>query len=251
MTSLKKALCRRCKNPFRQSSTNQHYCSDRCRLAKVCKVCKKGFVGASNRQNYCSNACRFGTGTCTVCSQPFQIKANSRGDFCSKRCFFAHRQSLRVRVCTHCGEDFSVRAPSEKNRFCSNDCKDAAARLARPACAICGRTVRRAKNTFCSLSCAVTNMNRKGQTRRPEGTLAKHGSGYIMVKTGTKWKMQHRLVIEQTLGRPLESHERVHHKNGNRSDNRPENLELWKVKTKDPPGVRASDYHCPGCRCFQ
>jgi hypothetical protein len=55
--------------------------------------------------------------------------------------------------------------------------------------------------------------------------------------------------MEQTLGRRLDRHERVHHKNGNRGDNRPENLELWKVKTKDPAGVRASDYHCAGCRC--
>lgn len=61
---------------------------------------------------------------------------------------------------------------------------------------------------------------------------------------------EHRYVIEQTIGRVLDANERVHHKNGRRDDNRPENLELWRVKgRKDPAGVRASDYHCPGCRC--
>ncbi|MDN5858602.1 MAG: HNH endonuclease [Pseudonocardia sp.] len=65
------------------------------------------------------------------------------------------------------------------------------------------------------------------------------------------WIAQHRLVVEQQIGRPLLRHERVHHKNGRRADNRPENLELWRVKGKDPAGVRASDYQCPGCRCHE
>ena len=56
--------------------------------------------------------------------------------------------------------------------------------------------------------------------------------------------MQHRLVMEQVIGRPLLPTERVHHKNGNRQDNRPENLELWTgvgTSKKDPHGVRVVD----------
>ena len=64
--------------------------------------------------------------------------------------------------------------------------------------------------------------------------------GYVWVTVPGRGRVrQHVLVVERELGRPLDPWETVHHKNAIRSDNRPENLELW--QGKQPAGARSAD----------
>ena len=63
--------------------------------------------------------------------------------------------------------------------------------------------------------------------------------GYIYVYkpdhpycTKARYVMEHRLVMEEKIGRYLLPREIIHHENGNKQDNRPENLHLHSSRAK-------------------
>lgn len=164
---------------------------------------------------FCSEACRKQIGTkprrgstkrCEECATEFYAKPNTVSRFCSSECHNRHqRRSRVVLTCPVCAQDFSLGKAT------------AAGRGESPTCSRACDTLRRTTNAV-------------GREHNGRPAVRDH-DGYIRVwqpdhpkafRNG--WVLEHRLVMEQVLGRFLETGEHVHHINGRKWDNRPENL---------------------------
>lgn len=169
--------------------------------------------------------------TCRQCQNAFSMRgAEARGyekkhgrikPFCSLKCFY-EASNRHVR-------DLTEVAPTY---FCEGCGKETPRRRDVAAGKLIGWDIRQ---KFCTLECFHEYRFAQEEARRAAGNYAKgHISqdGYHVVKgpRGQQLRM-HRVVMEKAIGRKLRGNENVHHVNGDRADNRLENLELW-VKTQ-------------------
>jgi len=124
----------------------------------------------------------------------------------------------------------------------------------RSSCRTCDKISRSANKTACRIDGCNKISSTKGlcsahykrqrlgkDMTTPVAVVAPKGGGYTDTEGYRRIGKQkvHRMVMEQILGRKLLPHENVHHKNGDRQDNAPDNLELW--VNHQPKGARVED----------
>lgn len=158
--------------------------------------------------------------TCENCGDVFVSYPSDKKKWCSADCY--------RKDCIRCNLPFKPNGPRQV--YCSEKCKRGTC-----VCGYCDKIfvpTKKSAGLFCSTECFYEDLV-------PTFTLRKMPSGYIDIKVpkdtpntrGTKcekrWMAQHRYVMQEHLGRPLQEGENVHHKNGDRTDNRLENLQLW------------------------
>lgn len=118
-------------------------------------------------------------------------------------------------------------------------------------CSVAGCTNGATARELCSTH--RTRRSKHGDVDEHRPVRRRTGDGYV--SHGYRWvpvprsmrrltdgvtpAAEHRYVMAQMLGRALAPDESVHHRNGDRLDNRPENLELW--TRWQPSGQRISD----------
>lgn len=77
----------------------------------------------------------------------------------------------------------------------------------------------------------------------PVGTETPTPQGYTLVKTEDGWKLKHKVVIEEKLGRPVKSTERVYFIDNDRTNCHPDNLEVRAISPKSTARLEARLQH--------
>lgn len=153
----------------------------------------------------------------------------------SRRMVGNHLRIFKMYKCLYCGKDFEGRADVPR-KYCSRNCSDLAKmkpgvrvkgqHAFQHICENCGKEYWNLTriSKYCSKEC-----QRQGRIGR-KSPLYKQGyfvDEYRFVLTGSGgYVEEHRKIVEDAIGRKLNRSENIHHINGDKLDNRIDNLAL-------------------------
>jgi hypothetical protein len=89
----------------------------------------------------------------------------------------------------------------------------------------------------CSKACRAKSMVGRHHWNWTGGKYT-DGQGYVRVRRDGKYEYEHVVVAREKLGRALRHNERVRHKDGDRTNNRPGNLEVFTIDIAKRPKPR-------------
>lgn len=122
--------------------------------------------------------------------------------------------------CDYCGKEYTSYQCGKYNHFCSIECRRLGAYLMSQNITVEDRE-RRSKQIIR----VNKTMNNHGERRKRQAEkLRGRGSGKGYTKVNGVHR--HRVVAEKMLGRPLKPGEIVHHIDGNKKNDTPENLKV-------------------------
>lgn len=132
--------------------------------------------------------------------------------------------------CYECGIEFKVfknetRYKNGNVKYCSRKCRDLGNKSGGiKNCLQCGSEFYTTRGKFCSKKCSSDYRSEHTDSKQyyENGYLIQHIKGYN--KKGNA--KVHRIIAEKMIGRKLMENEVVHHINGDRRDNREENLRV-------------------------
>lgn len=171
---------------------------------------------------------------CEYCGKEFMKRSDSKAKYCDAKCWGKAKseKERKYAVCPICGKTFLKTRSSRK--YCSNECSaKSKEKSVLVNCDNCGKQFERPQchvkeNNFCSREClyAWHKENRiEENSPRWNGGVYHTPDGYLFLRQddGT-YKAEHRIVVEESLGRELSSDEIVHHIDEDKTNNSIDNL---------------------------
>lgn len=182
----------------------------------ICKICGKEKLGYETREvKYCSISCRSRGHSLAMKGRTPHNKGKSMSEETKRRLSISLRKVFFLNpqannkveiVCKTCGKSvFLKKSQAVRARYCSNSCY------------------------WKSLKGSTGDKNPSYKGGRRIGS-----DGYYLLYSpnhphcdSQKYVREHRLIMEKIIGRYLTKEEVVHHINGNKLDNRADNLMLF------------------------